>query len=605
MRDGKSLAADLYSTDTTVAKPTILIQTPYNKNWYRLTIGKPGGQVPYDSLNYNYLTVDWRGFHGSISADSLGYDRGLDGYDLVEWIASQKWSDGKVGTWGASALGIIQFMTAKHRPPHLYGCVPIVSSYKTGYTDFYYGGDYLKEYTQMRDSLGFTPESLILAHYKHDIYWSVIENATDYPESVNVPMLLITGWYDHNRDAPLEAFYGLKTESDTSVQDEHKFIVGPWTHGGVGTLTQGELTYPNAVDTPRVVSLRFFEYYLRGAKNGYVLEPVIRYYQLGEDAWNSTDDWYSVADRTDTLYLDSGGLLSENPPASTQPDSFMYDPRNPAPSIGGIRFNPFDTSVVVGPRDQRDSVESRSDVLVYTTPLLAQELTIAGYVGAELYVSSNRLDTDISVRLTDVYPDGRSMLITEGIRRMRFRNLYSIEELMNPGEVYHVTVELQNIAYTLEPGHSARLILTSSDYPIFDINLNNGDSLYVPGDTLVAANNVYHDPGNLSMLIFKTRAPYGASELPSERSYRQSLRVETTPFRGCTTVRFSLPSNALVSLQTYDVSGRATEMLVHGLLPPGEHAVRFDGAGLPSGIYFFRLAIDGEETQVAKSLLIK
>ena len=148
-RDGKTLAADLYTSDTTVKRPTILIQTPYNKLYYRLATVIPpeagGSLFPLDTLHYNYVTVDWRGFYGSKSAAVPNYDRGLDGYDAVEWIASQPWSDGKVGTWGASALGQIQFLTAKHRPPHLVCSVPLVKDFKTKYTDFYYGGVYRKE----------------------------------------------------------------------------------------------------------------------------------------------------------------------------------------------------------------------------------------------------------------------------------------------------------------------------------------------------------------------------------------------------------------------------------------------------------------------------
>ena len=574
MRDGKELAADIYTIDTLTPKPTILIQTPYNKNWYRLIIGLSESQVPFDSINYNYLIADWRGFYGSRDADSAGYDRGLDGYDLVEWIAGKPWSNGRVGTWGASALGIIQFMTAKHQPPHLTCCVPIVADSKTAYTDYYYGGDYLQELTVMRDSLGFTARSLILSFYKYDIFWTLLEMSTHYPESINVPMLLVTGWYDHNDDAPLNMFYSLRDSSEPSVRDRHKFMVGPWTHSGVGKLEQGELNYPDGVDSLRDISFRIFDYYLREIDNGYEEEPPIRYYNMGENEWKTTEDWYTVSDITDTLYLLENGLLSNEPPVTVNtPDSFYYDPRNPCPSIGGNRFNPFNSSVTVGPRDQRDSIESRNDVLLYSTEVLTESISIAGKILVKLSVSSDCEDTDFSVRLTDVYPDGHSMLITEGIRRMRFRNSLSTEELMVPGNIYEATIELKNIAYTFLPGHRMRIIVSSSSYPIFHANLNNGDALYTPGDTVIALNKVYHSPEAISMVILKTINNSGISEKSAKNTKKTKSKIALSG----NTVNLGF-SPAII----YDITGRKVKELNSNVWD----LTNAKGQKIKSGIYF-------------------
>jgi predicted acyl esterase len=603
MRDAKYLAADLYTMDTLEPKPTILIQTPYNKFWYRYNMGNPNWQIPYDSLRFNYLIVDWRGFYGSAAAESASYDRGLDGYDLIEFIASKPWSNGKVGTWGASALGVIQFMTAKHKPPHLTCCVPMVADSKTAYADYYYGGDYLKELTQMRALLGFLPESLILAHYRYDIYWWLAEMLTSYPESISVPMLLITGWYDHNLDSPLQAYYALRDSSDVSIRDEHKLLIGPWTHGELGRLDQGELTYPDAVDSVRMPSFRIFDYYLCNINNGYESEPRIRFYMPGTETWEATDDWFSYGNQTDTFYLQPNGVLSHSPPGSANaPDSFYYDPRDPAPSIGGIRFNPFDPDVIVGPRDQRDSVEARDDVLVFTTPVFSEPLVISGNIRINLSASSNCEDTDFSVRITDVYPDSRSMLITEGILRMRFRNSYGQEELMVPGDTYSVFIELRNVAYTFMPGHRLRLIVSSSDYSIFDINLNNGDSLYVQGDTVVALNRIYHEPGAPSMVIYRTRAPGNISEESASR--RRSDYHSSTIFCGHAVFEFHLDRPSIVILDAYDASGRKTASVVNGRLQPGDHRAAFDLEGIASGVYFVCLQIDGELRTVTKIINI-
>lgn len=574
MRDGKYLAADIYTIDTLTPKPTILIHTPYNKNLYRLVIGMEESQVPFDSINYNYLVADWRGFHGSRDADSAGYDRGLDGYDLVEWIATQSWSDGHIGTWGASALGIIQFMTAKHRPPHLMCCLPIVADGKTAYTDYYYGGDYLKELTEMRDSLGFIYKNLVLQYYTYGLFWTLLEASTNYPDSISVPMLLITGWYDHNDDGPLNMFHALRDSSAPSVRDKHKFMVGPWTHSGVGKLEQGELTYPNAVDSLKEISFRIFDFYLREIDNSYEEEPTIRYYNMGENEWKTTDDWSTVSDRTDTLYLLENGLISDDPPGTANPpDSFYYDPKNPCPSFGGNRFNPFNSSVIVGPRDQRDSIESRSDVLLYSTPTLTEPLSIAGKIQVKLSVSSDCEDTDFGVRLCDVYPDERSMLITEGIRRMRFRNSLSMEELMIPGNVYEATIELKNIAYTFLSGHKLRIIISSSDYPIFHANLNNGGAPYEPGDTVTALNKVYHSPGAISMVILKTINNSGISETPSYNKDKIKSKIVLSG----NTVNFDF-SPAIV----YNITGSK----VKELNSKAWDLTDDEGKKIKSGIYF-------------------
>ncbi len=616
-RDGKVLAADLYSLDTTAAKPVILVQTPYNKNYYRIRVGLPeagGSSFPYDSVHYNCVVVDWRGFYGSKDADVSGYDRGLDGYDAVEWIAYRRWCNGKVGTWGPSALGLIQFQTAKHHPPHLVCSMPLVKDYKIAYSNFYYGGDYLKEHNETMERLGFLPTEFILANPSYNPMWRLLETSSDYPDSIAVPMLLIGGWYDHYPDDVIRAFHDLKARSAPSVRSKHKFIIGPWMHSEIGKSKQGELEYPNAVGISDTAAMRFFDYYLRNMQSGYDQNPTIRYYQMGTDEWRSTSDWYSLGGATDTLYLQSGGLLSRAaPPQSATPDSLRYNPRDPTPSYGGVRFNPFDPSVQGGPLDQRQRVESRSDVLTYTTPVLQNDLMVDGATEVRLYVSSNRKDTDFGVRLCDVYPDGRSMILTAGIRRMRFRNSYSVEDLMTPGQIYPVTTELQNLAMTFLKGHQLRIDVSSSDYPRFDINLNNGGVLYKPGDTLVATNCIYHDASCPSRVLLSTTAITSVKEsLPMAPQGYRLERNYPNPFNPATTIRFSLPQREHVTLKVFDVLGREVATLVNEEKNPGNYRVTFDirsrFAGtfdiLSSGVYFYRLSAKGF-TETNKMIISK
>ena len=593
-RDNKTLAADLYALDTTKALPVILIQTPYNKNFYRTRVGVPeagGASFPYDSLHYNYVVLDWRGRFGSKDAEVAGYDRGLDGYDVVEWIAQQKWSNGKVGTWGGSALGQIQFQTARLHPPHLVCSVPLIKDFKTKYSDYYYGGVFRKEHVESLAKLGFLGVQTILDHPTNDLVWRVVENNSNYPDEIAVPMLLISGWFDHFPDDVLRAFYDLREKSATSVRAQHKLLMGPWLHTEVGKAEQGQLTFPNSVGAPDSMALRFFDYYLRNIPNGYERDPVMRYYQMGTNDWRVTNDWFALNSATTPLYLQAGGLLSLIKPAgSMAPDSFRYDPRRPSPAVGGSRFNPFDPTTPVGPQDLRQSVESRSDVLIYSTPVLDKSWVINGAIKVDLFVASNRRDTDFAVRLCEVYPDGRSMILTQGIRRMRFRNSYTNEELLTPGQVYQVTIELQNLALTVLPGHRLRIDITSSNYPHFDINLNNGGTLYVAGDTLIATNYVYHDAVRSSRVLLPMAAATSLRESPSASPANFQLNQNfPNPFNPATAIRFTLPQQEYVTLKIFDASGREVQTLISGNLAAGTHRIEFEAKNLASGIYFYRV----------------
>lgn len=512
-RDGKTLAADLYYADASPqAKPVILIQTPYNKNFYRTgTIPGPGGGkgFPVDA-HYNYVVVDWRGFYGSAAADVPGYDRGLDGYDCVEWVASQPWSDGKVGTWGSSALGYIQYLTARRQPPHLVCCTPQVKDFETLYENYYYGGDYRKEHVESLARLGFTTAAAVLLHPTLDSYWQGIEAGSDMAGELAVPMLVVGGWYDHFPNDVLRCFEDLRTRSAPDVRGKHKLVFGPWTHSGVDTGQAGILEYPDA-EGVYDLEIQFWDRYLRGIDNGWEQQPVVSYYQMGENRWFASDAWTGIPRQEKSLYLQPGGGLSEAlAPAGSQPDVFRYDPSDPTPALGGSRFNPFDPTVLVGPQDLAP-VEARSDVLLYTTPVLSEDLRVNGSMSVQLYVSSDRTDTDFCVRLTDVYPDGTSVIITQGIRRMRFRDSLSAEELMVPGQVYPVSVDLQDLALTFLKGHRLRVVVCSADYPHFDRNRNDGGPMYVGSDFLVATNAVYHDPDHASRLALHLLPTSGLS----------------------------------------------------------------------------------------------
>lgn len=525
----KFLNADLYTTDTNHPKPVILVQTPYNKNSYR-NMKKDDFEhsIFSDTVNYNFVIMDWRGFYSNKGTDSLGYNRGLDGYDAVQWIANQKWCNGKVGTWGGSALGMIQFQTARENPPNLVCAAPYIKDFKTKYSDYYYGGVYRKEHVQGLVNLGFTTEEVILSHPVKDNLWKFIERNSDLADKINVPMLLATGWFDHYPGDVIRAFEDIKSKSNTKVRDQHKLIVGPWSHSKMSELRQGVWEFPEAVDFSTIAGKQFFDYYLLGAKNGYPIRPVVSYFEMGSNKWLYDESWSSIPRKYDTLFLNDEFSLTAQPPSEITSkmanDTIIYNPRDPSPTMGGARFDPFYIFLSVGPQDIRNDVESRNDAVIYTTKNRNKDVYINGSVRVLLYVSSDRLDTDFSVRLCSVYPDGSSVILTQGIRRMRFRNSYEKEELMTKDSIYLVEIEIEPLSIKLPSENEFRIVVTSSNYPMFDINLNNGDELYKPGDTLIATNLVYRSAVHSSKVLI----PY--LDRPTSHFNRTSEQEELLVF---------------------------------------------------------------------------
>ncbi len=514
MRDTNVLAADLwYAGPSPTAKPVILIQTPYNRKLYRVgTIpGYAGGTLFPNSTNYNYVIVDWRGFYGSAGAAVPGYNRGLDGYDCTEWIAAQPWSNGRVGTWGSSALGFIQYQTAFQHPPHLTCCNIQVMYFQTRYDSYYYGGDYRLEEAQSTASLGLINSNNILAHPDYDFYWKTAESLTDTPQQMAVPSLIVGGWFDHTPNSVLQAYAELQTNSNPSVIGKQWFIFGPWTHEGVGEAQQGILNFPNTTNLFDQ-EISFWDYELRNVtNNAWASQPFVQFYQIGENiwvdnrSWPGPGTWAGITRLPQTLYLGDGGQLTTAPPAAGgAPDSYAYDPNNPTPSFGGARFTPSDPTVPDGPQNESTNIETRADVLVYSTAVLTNDLRMnATNLLVTLSASSSRTDTDFAVRLTDVYPDGSSIILVQGICRARFRNSLSTEQLMTPGVIYQIPVQLQNLAYTFRQGHRLRIVVSSADYPMYDANLNNGGPMYTNGPAFIATNSIYHDAVNLSRLDFQ------------------------------------------------------------------------------------------------------
>lgn len=584
MRDGKFLAADVYlPNNDSLPRPTILIQTPYQKNYYHI-LGLPL-QVGFNinSSPFNFVIVDWRCFYGSAAACTTTVNRGQDGYDCVEWIAQQTWSNDSTGTWGPSALGIIQFQTAKENPPHLTCCVPIVAGMRTDYLKYYPGGVLRTEYLQMLDMLGYGLSTLILAHQVHDIYWSVAESSSFYPASVNVPMFMIGGWYDHATEEVLESFEGIRTLSAVAVRAQQKLLIGPWTHNATSSapLQVGDLDYPEAVNASDSLARKFFEYYLLNDANGWNNRPVVEYFQMGENTWNNDNSWNNSGLTNYNLYFHSDGNMDLNiSVAAADSLQINYDPHNPSPTVGGPTLL---NTLNQGPYDQAPVVESRNDILTFTTAQLSQDIVMRGKPTAHLKVSSDKLDTDFSIRLTDVYPDGRSMLVLDGIRRMRFRNGYNATDTssMVPGTIYPLDVDLfANTAITFLAGHRIRVDVSSANYPRFDSNLNNGQAMYTAGDTLIAQNTIYMNSNNASYITLPLENfPDAVNEIDA----KEEFSIFPNPCREWLEVSV-IRSNHDCRLILLDAFGKEIYTIALTTLN-----LKLQTIYLPNGIYFIKI----------------
>ncbi|MDI1232687.1 MAG: CocE/NonD family hydrolase [bacterium] len=511
LKDGRHMAVDIYKPTGMLNGPVILIQTPYNRQLYRFGLPMGIGNN-LNSSNYIFVVADWRGFYGSKKAAYPGSPTmGDDGYSAVEWIASQTWSNGKVGTWGPSALGRVQYQTAAKNPPHLTCICPLVAAPQYDYNEYFPNGNLRTEYVQQLDQLGFGLSKTLMAHPYYDNTWTFVEAANNYPDSIRVPCFMIGGWYDHTIEFMLPFFNQIRNSSAVNVRDKHKILVGPWVHGGhgtaqVGTNVQGELTYPNSAAWNDSMAMLYFDYYLRSQNNGWDLNAFVTYYQMGDNKWQRSAIW-PPNNTTDILfYLHKDGSIDNAKSISTTDSlSFNYDPTNPSPTVGGSTLR---NDLVQGPYDQVAKVESRNDILIFSTATLGKDVVLKGSVKIHLIVSSDKLDTDFDVRLTDVYPDGRSMLVLDKSMRMRFRNglTFASTSMLVAGKVYDCELELPATCITFLAGHKIRLDISSSNYPRFNRNMNNGGAMY-PGNSLdsllnplVAKNTVYVNSVNASLM---------------------------------------------------------------------------------------------------------
>lgn len=482
MRDSQTLAADLYlPPDYSKAKepqglPVILIVTPYDKNregpasYWRECFLRNG---------YAFVAQDMRGFHGSAGAGK-GVSRHSDGYDTVEWIARQPWCEGKVGMLGYSHLGAVQYETAATAPPHLACAIPAQAP-GNYYTDSYYPEKLRKAdmETILRGELTARTRQLLNRRIR--------SRATSNIPQFNIPLLHSAGWYDFYKEGAIEMFRACQRDGGPGARGSQKLLIGPWGHGvlqeespGTPLRLDGGVAYPanSKLDWEKGVWLPWFDYWLKGQPTDVMKQPAVLYYLMGavDDPQAPGNRWVAAADfppsSTAVPYYAHPDHSLKTLPPTKESDSiqYVYDPRDPVPTVGRLHAR----LPVKGPHDQRE-VEKRPDVILFTTPQLTVPLEVVGQIWVKLWASSDRKDTDFTAKLTDVYPDGRSMLLLDSIVKGRYRNTYRQEEFLVPGEVYEFDIDLGYTALVLAPGHRLRLAISSSNFDRFDINPNTGE----------------------------------------------------------------------------------------------------------------------------------
>lgn len=482
MRDGARLATDLYlpadytATTRPEGLPLVLVITPYDKDrgksvevWRDCLVGN----------GYAFAVQDMRGFYGS-AEQGRGAPRHNDGYDTVEWLAGQPWCNGKIGMMGYSHLGAAQYEAAVTAPPHLACAIPAQAP-ANYYTDPVFPTVFRKaDYeTILRGAFTARTQQLVNRRIR-----SRDENRLS---QFNVPMLHSAGWYDFYKDGAIEMFGALQEHGGPGARGNQKLLIGPWGHGVLQEQTPdqplvlpGGMTYPPhaRLDWPRDVWLPWFDHWLKGKPTGVMDQRAVRYFLMGSmdatggpgNRWIESKSFPPPADDV-AYYAHADGRLSAEPPAVAEASrQYRYDPHDPVPTVGRAHAR----LPVTGPFDQQP-VESREDVLTFTTAPLAEPLQIVGQIRVRLWASSDRTDTDFTAKLTDVYPDGRSMIFADGIVKGRWRNSYLQDELLEPGEVYEFDIDLGYIAVALTPGHRLRLAISSSNFDRFDINPNTGE----------------------------------------------------------------------------------------------------------------------------------
>jgi uncharacterized protein len=546
MRDGVTLYADIYYPRGDERYPALLMRAPYDKTHSEfMSYLHPEW---YARQGYIVVTQDTRGkFQSEGEFHPYHYER-QDGLDTIQFVKNLPKCNGKVGMYGFSYVGATQLQPAVDNPDGLTAVAPAFTN-DGYYEDWSYKNGALKlaflqswsallaldqalrrgkpeatrqlikinnnNITEEYDHLPLTDHPLIdshispfyyewLEHPTFDEYWKKWHLGDRYNE-MKVPSLHIGGWYDTFIEGTIRNYMGL-----TKSNSNQKLIIGPWYHmpwaNLVGDIYFGEEAN-NRIDD---IQIRWFDYWLKENKNGIMDEPPISIFVMGENKWRQENEWplartqytpYFIHSKGRANSLSGDGYLNRTKPGQEIPDIYVYNPLDPVPSMGGHSCcNAALTPM--GPKDQRP-VEIRNDVLVFTSDALAEDLEVTGPVEAVIFASSTADDTDFTVKLVDVHPDGTPINLLEGIQRASYKDSNEKPIPIVPGKIYEYRFHVGSTSNLFKQGHKIRIEISSSNFPAFDLNLNSFriDKAGTYSDVKLATQKVYHDEKHPTRLI--------------------------------------------------------------------------------------------------------
>lgn len=515
MTDGVKLATDIYFPDDGQERwPVRLIRTPYGRVHY----GTEYGRRKVDG--YVMVVQDMRGRFDSEGTDlafiGSGWAGPPDGKETVAWILRQPWCNGKIGTEGASAMGITQCLLAAADPPEGIVAQYILVAAPSLYHHAAYPGGAIRASLVVGwlSGGGFDPANtwLNVQHPFYDAHWRGFDSIAR-AEKITLPAVHFGGWYDVFCQGTIDGFVSRHNHGGEGARGRQKLIMGPWGHGEGHGKPIGELEFPSNTRQWRCSGNEWFDYWLKGEDNGADKVPAVQYYTMGAvgepdapgNAWRAADNW-PVPNAPTPVYLRAEGALTFDPPAPAEGEvSFAFDPVNPVPTRGGCllsKWKEFGTGrdVRCGPFDQRE-IEQRPDVVTFTSEVLEKPIEVTGRVTAKLWIMSDRVDTDFAVKLCDVYPDGRSMNVVDGLMRCRYRKGFDRLALLEPGVPTEIEVDLWSTSMVFNKGHRIRVSVSSSNYPRWDVNVNTGWPGWPMGPVLPARNTILCDGRHPSCVV--------------------------------------------------------------------------------------------------------
>jgi uncharacterized protein len=539
MRDGVSLVCDVYRPTTAGRFPVLLTRTPYNRK-------DPATGLFLASQGYVVVLQDTRGRFDSEGDFYPFVHEADDGYDTIEWAAALPYADGRVGTFGGSYVGATQMLAASAAPPHLVGIFPYVtaSEYYEGWT--YEGGALMQWFaeswttgltvdtvTRKTAALGRprpwaehlpveeyrlaalpTPEETApyfkdwVQHESNDDYWAAVRVSDRYAK-MNVKALHAGGWHDIFSGGSIKNFVQMQKLAPTEeARRGQRLLMGPWAHaatspdGKIGGVTFGRQAVLDMNDT----ILKWYDYVMKGRQNEFAGDAPVKIFVMGDNAWRSEREFPLARTSYTRYYLHAAkgaassagdGALSTVAPKAERPDVFEYDPASPVRTIGGRLCC---GGLPPGPFDQSPN-ESRGDVLVFSTPPLAEDVEATGPVTLELFASTSAADTDFTGMLVDVDQAGFARYLADGVVRARYRESTAKPAAIEPGRVYKYTIDLWATSNVFKAGHRIRVYVSSSNFPRFNRNLNTGEK--TAGGTAMtrAKQTIYHDADHPSAIV--------------------------------------------------------------------------------------------------------